>query len=418
MQCTLIFTSEGETSNNNKFYKLKLDGEKVIAEWGRVGQGSQSQTYSGGQNMFDKKKREKLGKGYTEVKVVDNIPTSSASNSKVDLKELARKQIKGSYGDLIDRLVEYNVHNILSGTTLSYNSTTGLFSTPLGVVTSDTITEARKVLDKLYEYLTKDPKPYTIEEANKLTSQYLRLIPKNLGMNKPILANVFRVEKNIQDEFGILDSLEQSVQLASVKTPTDSTPEEQIWDVEINQILDKKIIEYITEKFESTKKAMHTTAKYKVKSVYSLRIQTCHEKYSKCPVQTNKMELWHGTGVANILSILRAGLKISPPNTAAIAGKMFGNGVYFATSSSKSLGYSSGFWRSGDGKGGCFMFLASVNVGREYHPNRAMDCKSYIDYKTYDAVFARPKDTGLANDEIICFREDQYDLQYLIEFET
>ena len=61
----------------------------------------------------------------------------------------------------------------------------------------------------------------------------------------------------------------------------------------------------------------------------------------------NVKEVFHGTSEANNLSILKSGLRVSPPATAAIAGKMFGNGVYGAINSSKSLGYTYGNWGQG-----------------------------------------------------------------------
>jgi hypothetical protein len=55
----------------------------------------------------------------------------------------------------------------------------------------------------------------------------------------------------------------------------------------------------------------------------------------------NHLLLWHGTSNANILSILKQGLRIAPPEAPA-SGLMFGKGVYFADNFSKSLGYCGG----------------------------------------------------------------------------
>lgn len=51
-----------------------------------------------------------------------------------------------------------------------------------------------------------------------------------------------------------------------------------------------------------------------------------------------RMLLWHGSRMSNWFSILSQGLRIAPPE-APCTGYMFGKGVYFADSSSKSSNY-------------------------------------------------------------------------------
>ncbi|VDP89734.1 unnamed protein product [Echinostoma caproni] len=52
----------------------------------------------------------------------------------------------------------------------------------------------------------------------------------------------------------------------------------------------------------------------------------------------NRMLLWHGSRLTNWVGILGRGLKIAPPE-APSTGYMFGKGIYFADSSSKSANY-------------------------------------------------------------------------------
>lgn len=68
--------------------------------------------------------------------------------------------------------------------------------------------------------------------------------------------------------------------------------------------------------------------------------------------------LFHGSGVANCLSILKDGLRIQPPG-AEFHGAAFGNGVYFANTFAKSRGY------CGFHHGVGFMLLCEVQLGKE-----------------------------------------------------
>lgn len=52
----------------------------------------------------------------------------------------------------------------------------------------------------------------------------------------------------------------------------------------------------------------------------------------------HRMLLWHGSRLTNWVGILGRGLKVAPPE-APSTGYMFGKGIYFADSSSKSANY-------------------------------------------------------------------------------
>jgi len=60
--------------------------------------------------------------------------------------------------------------------------------------------------------------------------------------------------------------------------------------------------------------------------------------YSKYQGLHNRRLLWHGSRVTNWPGILKQGLRIAPPE-APVTGYMFGKGVYFADSVSKSANY-------------------------------------------------------------------------------
>lgn len=51
---------------------------------------------------------------------------------------------------------------------------------------------------------------------------------------------------------------------------------------------------------------------------------------------TNKLLLWHGSGIGNFVGIISSGMRITPG-----AGGLFGRGLYFADMIAKSQGYCS-----------------------------------------------------------------------------
>ncbi|XP_064602038.1 poly [ADP-ribose] polymerase tankyrase-like isoform X2 [Liolophura sinensis] len=73
----------------------------------------------------------------------------------------------------------------------------------------------------------------------------------------------------------------------------------------------------------------------------------------------NHMLLWHGSGLANFLSILNRGLLIAPPE-APIAGHTFGKGIYFSNSFDKSRHYCDRY----ENQTSNLMLLSEVALGK------------------------------------------------------
>jgi poly [ADP-ribose] polymerase len=176
--------------NANKFWNGQLfDDGTVKAEWGRVGYSGDSGEWQGGEDYLNKKLKEKLKKGYTEQKTVSGVTNGGISPStkvkNADLNVIARSQIVKTanpiLSKLIDRLVAANVHKITANTQITYNSTTGLFATPLGVVTIEGLTEARDILADIASNVRGQNFG---SNTDALLSKYLRIIPQSLGMGR------------------------------------------------------------------------------------------------------------------------------------------------------------------------------------------------------------------------------------------
>jgi poly [ADP-ribose] polymerase len=160
---------------------------------------------------------------------------------------------------------------------------------------------------------------------------------------------------------------------------------------------------------------MHVTSNYRVKKVYEIKIGSMHTAFENrgLPIG-NIMELWHGTKCSNLLSILKVGLIIPSSSSPHCTGRMFGDGLYFSDQSTKALNYATNFWGSGGSTKRIFMFLADVAMGKYYVPS---GYNGRLPKTGYNSTFAKARQSGVRNNEMIVYNTYQANLKYLIEFE-
>jgi poly [ADP-ribose] polymerase len=403
-------------ANSNKFwYGFLHDDGSITSRNGRVGITEVENSVKGnGKRDFDRLVNSKLKKGYSELKTVASTSVAGGTNlAKQDLKAIASKQIKTDKPELtklIDRLVTANIHKITSSTNISYNDVTGLFSTPLGIVTLDAITDARDLLVIISDSVKADD--YGGPKFMNSVNQYLRLVPQNVGMRLDV-RRLFPDDTAVQKQSDLLDSLESSYKAlqTSPKKTADDKPviEEQVFDVELGS-LDSSDSEYrrLSDFFYNTKKRMHGYDNIKIVNIYKVKIADMDRNFNRKLIPI--VECFHGTSQANLLSIMKSGLKVSPPSTAQVAGKLFDNGIYGAINSSKSLGYTLGKWGQSLGDSG-WLFIADFSMGKIFEPT-TYGCRRP---KDYDSVWAKADKTGLKHDELIVYSNEQVNLKYLIE---
>lgn len=410
----LIKTEASE--NNNKWWNGQLfDDGKVKATWGRVGYAGDSGEWDGGEKYLDKKIKEKLKKGYTEQKTIGAINVSQNGGGTVrnsELASIARAQLiktpNSQLEKIIDRFVRANVHKITANTQITYNSTTGLFATPLGIVTDVGLIEARNLLAQLAP-LVRDGRFGADTDA--ILSKYLRIIPQNIGMKKFTTQSIIPDDNAIQKQNDLIDSLESSYQATQQQKPTTADTnktQEQVFKVDFDILKDDRERQRLTNYFERSKKSQHGYDHIRVKEVFQVRIHDMDSVFDR--KLGNIKEVFHGTSQANCLSILKSGLKVSPPSTAAIAGKMFGNGIYGAINSTKSLGYTFGRWGQGGVGDSGWLFICDFAMGKQYDVNNS--CSGAP--RGYDSVWAHAG-YSLRNDELIVYKNNQVTIRYLLE---
>lgn len=416
-------------NNNNKFWEIELhDNGDVVTKWGRVAEEgkAQSKIFSfAGRSAFDKKIHEKKNKSnpderYTEIRTIDGAtPNGQKVVQSQNLVEIAKREINSNSPEtlkLIERLVAANIHNITSQTTMTFNKVTGLFETPLGIVTADAIAEARDYLRQIGDIVAQQS--WTNPNFTSHINGYMRLIPSDFGRQRVQPRDLFPDLSYVQKQNDILDSLDGSLQMVMSTPVTGAAPKQtKMFETTLHLVDDGNIYDRFKKVYQSTRQSIHSSSNLNVHKIYKVEIDKMSTAYENYGAKVgNTMELWHGTRIGNLLSILKGGYVIPPSNSSHCTGRLLGNGQYFSDQSTKSLNYATG---SAPGQRGgyeqfAFMFWNTVAMGKMYEPK---SLNERLPVPGYDSVFARGGGyTTLRNNEMVVYRTDQINPTYLIEF--
>lgn len=427
-----ILAEVGE--NHNKHWSIIWrDDNTVTTEWGRVGYSSQSKSFPqssaySAERFFGSKCREKHGKGYEpcETELGEGAVTIT-SVPKTALAEVAKKQIRTNSPEtlkLVEHLAGVNAHVIQSQTTMQFDKSRGLYTTPLGLVRPAAIVEARIILGRIADFVV--AQDWDNPALPPIVNKYLMRVPQNNGMGKPNLKVLYPNVAEIQRQNGILDALDASFTMAKSRpddespddeSPGDSSAEESLFSVRLHIVNDGKVIDKMRRLYKSTWQSIHTASTLDIKCVFEVEHDSMNEAFSGSGVKIgNVMELWHGTKSSNLLSLLKSGYIIPPASSPHCTGRLLGNGVYFSDQSTKSLNYAGG-WAPGQSSGGydgnAFMLLNDVAMGKPYHPT------SYgenLPKPGSDSTFARGGTGTLRNNEMVVYSTRQINPKYLVQF--
>jgi poly [ADP-ribose] polymerase len=424
--------------NNNKAWSIELHDDFTLHVWnGRIGtKGIQQDpipchSEAKAIRTLETKMRAKLRDDYQVFTGTSTNSAPSPSLGRMALEMAASQQIRTNSQDvvseLIKRLVQANIHSILANTELKYDESSGVFQTPLGIVTKDSINDARTLLNKISKHI--NGQDFTSPEIKALLASYLMLIPQKVGRKVDVQA-LLPNDEAIQKQSGILDDLESSIeQVAQLKVQKgqeeQKVPEiEKIFSCEIDIEDDQSVLTEIERFYRSTEQAIHESYGYRIKRVFKVKIDDMDAAYVNDGSKIGNVSmLWHGSRPGNLLSILKSGLMIPKSSAGHVCGRNFGDGVYFSDQSTKSLNYATGYW-AGAKEDQCFMFLADVAMGKAYIPESSAES---LPKAGYDSTFAKGGHTcfgkagrvysdRLRNNEMIVYQTSRARLRYLVEF--
>jgi len=315
---------------------------------------------------------------------------------------------------LLEQLLEENVHQITSMTTMTMTSS-GL-ETPLGPVTRDHIGRARGVLDLLRARLPDnsagDPRDGDLRQLN---TQYFSLVPRAFG-HKIADSDMILKADTLVTEYDLLDQMEAAVQVVR-----DDSSDGKLPDLGLEmELADDRVTETIRMHVDRTRNH-HALDEWRVRRVFEIRNAKERDRYLRRAEALRQRtpsaaehDLFHGSRNANILSILLNGFCVPPVSAPHVTGRMFGNGVYGADISTKALNYSTGYWNNAvrNKHPSVFLFVSRFAMGRVYETTRSL--KSGVPHG-YDSIFAKGG-ADLINNEYIVPDPAQATVTHLVEF--
>jgi poly [ADP-ribose] polymerase 2/3/4 len=404
----LIFV---DRDNKNKYYHMKeLDNGTFDVEYGRVEKTRVTENYS--MSTWDKKYREKIKKGYSDVTHLKSESVDLGVQSIADIKNSEVKNI-------IDILQNYAKVSIQKNYSVSSEK-----------VTQAMVDEAQNILSDINASLNLIAKKKTVDVKDlddKLIKLYM-VIPRQM---KRVQNHLFTKEDGSQmsledmrklfiSEQETLDVMNGQVALNVKNKPTTEDVQEtmnilQIAGLEVEEIDDNeaKMIKKLMAGNSSQFKRAFRVKNVKTEKIYQKGLEEAKNKKEEI--------LFHGSRNENFWFILEKGLLIRPSG-AAYSGSMFGDGIYFASKAQKSINYTSisnSYYARGSDKR-AFLALFKVRVGNQYDiHSHTSECysfsKSYLEKKGYDSTHAHAG-KSLMNDEFIVYDSSQCTINYLIEF--
>lgn len=463
-------------NNANKYYNLEIvksDKDKffLFTEYGRLGaknpareyRSCDSQTHA--ESEGEKIIKSKVKKGYVELKMAKVDIGSTVGQAKIDTSVTVEALKKAGVKIKEEPQAVSVLHPEVQGLVKTWFGVTQEFidlnldtkKCPLGQLSLDQIDKAREILDeaRTIVHRTRPDK----QELTRLTNLYYSNIPHVLPRFPDVDLLRLDADPKIDKAFDILDVFSDAKNIQAViskKSAVDPQYATLKADIEWVEPSDPTW-KWIDKMVHDTRAGNHSgLGKIKVHKIFRLKrngedknfLENAERIAKECgrfqPSETyarlvkerpdvpkelqdlykraNVAPGWHGTRRANMIGITTKGLLIRPSGVAH-AGSMYGDGIYWATNSTKSINYCDvrgSHWAQGNNKT-AYLFLGDVAYGN-YHYANGSEFFTKKKIAPAHSVFARAGRSGVINDELITYeptgKNQQHALRYIIEFET
>lgn len=447
---------------SNKSYHAELHKPKkgnrsqVYTMWGPTG-GNQRNEYRYYDNLseaeadLNKILKSKKKKGYEEIDIAQRSHGSDEAKKITKTVTLTNVSHLGKAKASSLHTETQRLISELMGATNKFVIQT--LRCPLGQLTNNQIDRGRDALNNARKVLATNNKTKD-QEITDLTNEFYRLIPHNLGsgargqMTELLLNENQRILEKEADLDTLLDaksigaaltssnvddkynSLSMDLEYINHSSPTYKWVNKMVLDTRANnhRHLGKIKVMNIWSasrrgEFNIFKKRAEEIAPQCGKALFPHGMRTLVSSREDIPnsmktlyKNANIMPLFHGTRTENVVGISKNGLLIRPSN-AVITGAMYGNSLYMAKNSTKSINYTSiksSYWaKGGDSK--AFLFLVDCALGNQVIARGPSNyTKKSISPK--HSVWAKSNKSGVINDEFMLYNTNQHNIRYIIEF--
>jgi len=340
-----------------------------------------------------------------------SVTITTTKVAAVDISNITNQRIV----KLINQIVDENIHNITSLTSLTLTSNG--FETPLGPVTKEQVDEARAALDILKSLIKDDKINSEKQDTRTANNKYYSLIPHQFSHKITIDDWILDSQKLI-NEYDLLDQLTSAVQMGSALNQNASQRLNAL-GVDIDELSKSdndfdRLQSYVHNSRAGNHRGLDVWG-WRVYNIFKVLIPDERKRFETTKVKLgNIKELFHGSKNCNILSILKNGLIIPPYNAGHVTGRLFGNGIYAAHHSTKSLNYSTGWWSGSKNRyDNAFLFIVNFTMGNAYVTHNTA---SGGPPKGYNSLWAKSgSGSSLYNDEYIVYTPSQATITHLIE---
>ncbi len=455
----------GATSlGSNKFYKAQIfqdasgGGYKVVFNYGRVGQGGQTQTVSCktldlAKQTLAKKVGEKVAKGYTKLDMrseADEKSKAAAKGVEVEKPKVKAVRTRDFHPEVENFLkLVYNATGqaVAAGLSSAAGATKGA---PLGNLSDRQIDKGADLLDEAEKQVKagKTAKGDVVE----ITNEYLSNIPRNIdharkGGKLDLAKILLNSDERIKEQREFLSLLRDAFlqkevfsKAAEVDDPTEVWFDGLKCDIESVDAKSEffKYVNGVFTKGQSPKNS-NFHGRLKLVRVWKLEQQgrkSAFDQYAeaigKKKGATGVVPGWHGTRTENLMGICKTGLLMPEnlPKGVQVTGRAFGLGIYHTPAwpdsgenvsvdehgkkftrhngALKSLNYSSlrgaHYFANNTGDRG-YMFMEELVLGVPELALKACFNKPRPD-PGCDYIYARAHGhQSLANDEVVTFSE-------------
>lgn len=308
--CSVYLMFSDCNHNNNKFYvaqclKDKMGNHQLWTRYGRVGEtgtpGSIPLAADKAIKEYEKKVKQKTGKGYKPIEVSLGGDKQDAEEEKGDVK-YAPSKLKPEVKKLMDFIFDFAMIK-KSAQHVGFDTD----RMPLGQLSADQVNKGIKCLKAIEELI--DSGKGSHAQFSKLSGEFYTMIPHNFGRQS--MSNFVIKDKNtVLDKMGMCNTMmgivnafdiEKKSKKKKEKTlpnPSDGHYENlrcKIEPLDTNGDEFKMVKHYFENGFSSYSKQ---------KIVQAYRIDREGEKARFNNKLGNKQLLWHGSGFTNFSGIL------------------------------------------------------------------------------------------------------------------